>query len=140
MTSDPMLPKTHYTIPVDSILLLGPTGVGKSPLGDVIAQHGLFGRLCHQFDFGSELRSAVSSMDRVGFAEQDVLVLNGIRAQRASESNFNHGAGFFAYCIAQPMMVCIAFGTVSEGKEQRRLLLIMLSQAEQFIGYVLLRT
>jgi len=42
------------------MLLLGPTGVGKSPLGDAIAQRGLFGRTCHHLDFGSELRRAVS--------------------------------------------------------------------------------
>ncbi|MCK9418897.1 MAG: nucleoside monophosphate kinase [Nitrospirae bacterium] len=113
-----MLPNISYLFPVDSILLLGPTGVGKSPLGDAIAQHGLFGRRCHHFDFGSELRGAVSRVDRscvyakkeldfihgvlelglllenehfplaekiislymnrVGFSEHDVLVLNGI--------------------------------------------------------------
>ncbi len=52
--------KTPYTFPIDAILLLGPTGVGKSPLGDNIAQNGLFGRTCHHLDFGSELRGAVS--------------------------------------------------------------------------------
>ncbi|MGE5172659.1 MAG: nucleoside monophosphate kinase [Betaproteobacteria bacterium] len=52
--------KSSYAYPVDSILLLGPTGAGKSPLGDTIAQNGLFGRRCHHLDFGSELRSAVS--------------------------------------------------------------------------------
>jgi adenylate kinase len=110
--------KAFYSLPVDSILLLGPTGVGKSPLGDVIAQNGLFGRRCHHLDFGSELRGAVSGgersapysadeldfihgvlerglllenehfmlaekiislfLDRVGFAQRDILVLNGI--------------------------------------------------------------
>jgi adenylate kinase len=42
------------------MLLLGPTGVGKSPLGNAIARNGLFGRRCHHLDFGSELRGAVS--------------------------------------------------------------------------------
>ncbi len=49
---------------IDAILLLGPTGVGKSPLGDSIAQHGLFGRRCHHLDFGAELRFAVSVKER----------------------------------------------------------------------------
>jgi len=49
-----------FLFPIDAILLLGPTGVGKSPLGDAIAVQGLFGRRCHHLDFGSELRSAVS--------------------------------------------------------------------------------
>jgi adenylate kinase len=45
-----------YKYPIDSILLLGPTGVGKSPLGYTLANNGLFGRQCHHLDFGSELR------------------------------------------------------------------------------------
>jgi adenylate kinase len=45
------------------MLLLGPTGIGKSPLGDAIARNGLFGRRCHHLDFGSELRGAVSRQD-----------------------------------------------------------------------------
>jgi adenylate kinase len=118
MTPFLMVSNTFFTFPVDAILLLGPTGVGKSPLGDVIAQRGIFGRRCQHLDFGSELRDAVSCADRstsytkkeldfihgvlerglllenehfplakkiislylnrVGFSEHDVLVLNGI--------------------------------------------------------------
>jgi adenylate kinase len=118
MTPYLMVQNIFYTFPVDAILLLGPTGVGKSPLGDVIARKGMFGRRCHHLDFGSELRDAVSCvdrstayakneldfihgvlelglllenehfplakkiislyLDRVGFLEHDVLVLNGI--------------------------------------------------------------
>lgn len=117
-----MLPNISYSFAVASILLLGPTGVGKSPLGDVIEQLGLFGRQCHHLDFGSELRGAVSRedrsifyakkeldffhgvlerglllenehfslaekiitlyLDRVGFSEHNVLVLNGIPRHR----------------------------------------------------------
>jgi adenylate kinase len=53
-----------YSFPVNAILLLGPTGVGKSPLGDAIAVQGLFGRRCLHLDFGSELRGAVSGGER----------------------------------------------------------------------------
>ncbi len=56
--------KTAPSFPIDSILILGPTGVGKSPLGDAIAKNGLFGRRCRHLDFGSELRAAVSRRDR----------------------------------------------------------------------------
>lgn len=56
--------KFFYSYPVDSILLLGPTGVGKSPLGDAIADQGLFDRKCHHLDFGAELRTAVSDGER----------------------------------------------------------------------------
>ena len=37
-------------------LLLGPTGSGKTPLGDVLALGGLGGRRCVHFDFGACLR------------------------------------------------------------------------------------
>jgi mutator protein MutT len=107
-----------YTYPVDAVLLVGPTGVGKSPLGDSLAHHGLFGRMCHHLDFGAELRLAISNneqsvnysydelnfihgvlerglllenehfplaqkiislfLDRRGFSQKDLLVLNGI--------------------------------------------------------------
>ncbi len=62
-----------YTYPVDAVLLLGATGVGKSPLGDSLAQHGLFGRLCHHLDFGAELRLAISDRERSDVYSQDEL-------------------------------------------------------------------
>jgi adenylate kinase len=74
-----MLPNRSYTFPVDSILLLGPTGVGKSPLGDVIAQKGMFGRRCHHLDFGSELRDAVSCVDRsTAYAKKELDFIHGV--------------------------------------------------------------
>ena len=39
-----------------AILLLGPTGTGKSPLGDWLEESGLWGRRCFHFDFGAQLR------------------------------------------------------------------------------------
>lgn len=41
-----------------SILLLGPTGSGKTPLGEILENRGLRGRKCRHFDFGAELRRA----------------------------------------------------------------------------------
>ena len=55
--------KKFSSSPINSMLLLGPTGVGKSPLGDAISQNSLFGRRCHHLDFGLELRGAVSRED-----------------------------------------------------------------------------
>ncbi len=42
-----------------ALLLLGPTGSGKTPLGDVLEQRGLWGKACVHFDFGARLRHAV---------------------------------------------------------------------------------
>ena len=40
-------------------LLLGPTGAGKTPLGEMIARRGLWRAQCLHFDFGANLRDAV---------------------------------------------------------------------------------
>lgn len=49
--------------PVRALLLLGPTGVGKTPLGDALARSGFLGRTAHHLDFGAELRSVASGRD-----------------------------------------------------------------------------
>ncbi len=43
--------------PWPSLLLLGPTGAGKTPLGDELARRGLGARRCVHFDFGANLRA-----------------------------------------------------------------------------------
>jgi len=53
------LPSTPMTTR-DGILLLGPTGAGKSPLGDHIEARGLWGRSFRHFDFGENLRRVVA--------------------------------------------------------------------------------
>lgn len=40
-------------------MLLGPTGSGKTPLGEMIEQRGLWGARCLHFDFGANLRDVV---------------------------------------------------------------------------------
>ncbi|HPP52686.1 MAG TPA: nucleoside monophosphate kinase, partial [Thermoguttaceae bacterium] len=42
------------------LLLLGPTGSGKTPLGELLAQQGVWGRRCVHFDFGAQLRRIAS--------------------------------------------------------------------------------
>lgn len=47
-----------------ALLLLGPTGVGKTPLGEYLKAHGLHGRRCLHFDFGARLRDVASGAAR----------------------------------------------------------------------------
>jgi adenylate kinase family enzyme len=46
--------------PWPSLLLVGPTGSGKTPLGEEIGRRGLDGRRCVHFDFGANLRAAAA--------------------------------------------------------------------------------
>ena len=59
-----------------AVLLLGPTGAGKTPLGDLIARRGLWACRFVHFDFGENLRRIVLQ-DRpghlIGGAELDFL-------------------------------------------------------------------
>ncbi len=43
-----------------ALLLLGPTGAGKTPLGEHLERNGLDGRRAVHFDFGAELRQAAA--------------------------------------------------------------------------------
>lgn len=65
--------------PFPAIVLIGPTGVGKSPLGDAIAKNGLFNRTCHHFDFGAELRGAVSGPERsIAYSTAELDFIRGV--------------------------------------------------------------
>ncbi len=44
-----------------AILLIGPTGSGKTPLGDRCETSGLWRKKCHHFDFGRHLRRLAGS-------------------------------------------------------------------------------
>ncbi|MGB2821725.1 MAG: hypothetical protein WBF17_12140, partial [Phycisphaerae bacterium] len=39
-----------------AILLIGPTGSGKTPLGELLERRGLWARRCRHFDFGRRMR------------------------------------------------------------------------------------
>lgn len=52
--------------PWPSLLLLGPTGSGKTPLGEEIAKRGLAGRRCVHFDFGAALRAVAAGPEESG--------------------------------------------------------------------------
>ena len=55
-----------------AILLIGPTGAGKSPLGEYLEHTGFGGRRCFHFDFGTELRAAATPL-RTAFDDDDAL-------------------------------------------------------------------
>jgi adenylate kinase family enzyme len=49
-----------FSIQPEALLLLGPTGSGKTPLGDLLERTPLRGRRCYHFDFGANLRAVVA--------------------------------------------------------------------------------
>lgn len=51
-------------ISCNTLLLIGPTGCGKTPFGQHLEQHGLLGRRAAHFDFGEHLRGAAAHPSR----------------------------------------------------------------------------
>ena len=65
---------------------MGPTGSGKTPLGDEIVRRGLGGRRCVHFDFGARLRAIASGLDAAeGLTEAEV---GAVRASLATGALF----------------------------------------------------
>src|SRR5512142_2512661 len=66
----------NFSRPVDAVLLIGPTGSGKSPLGDILESRGFLGRRSHHLDFGSELRSVAAGIGASSYTqdEQDFIL------------------------------------------------------------------
>jgi adenylate kinase family enzyme len=65
--------------PWPSLLIVGPTGSGKTPLGDELERRGFLGRRCVHFDFGANLRTIASAPERSG-----VLTVREIGSVRTS--------------------------------------------------------
>jgi len=63
--------------PIRAVLLVGPTGSGKSPVGARLEQAGGF----HHFDFGAELRAAARG--ERGLAPADVAYVQGVLEAQA---------------------------------------------------------
>jgi adenylate kinase len=68
---------------LEALLLLGPTGSGKSPLGDWLERGLLWNRRCHHFDFGANLRAAVAGQAPGGFTAEEVHFLRRVLEEGA---------------------------------------------------------
>ena len=64
-----------------AILLVGPTGAGKTPLGELLESRGFRGRHCVHFDFGAILRAIAASFE--GGAGTEVRGVGFSRGERA---------------------------------------------------------
>lgn len=64
---------------IHAVLLLGPTGAGKSPLGLQIEKNGICGLRCFHFDFGHELRS-IANFGHIpeGFQTKDLSFIRNV--------------------------------------------------------------
>ena len=62
---------------MNAVLLLGPTGSGKTPLGEALENHAFFNRRCYHFDFGAQLRYAAEHGGR-GLSKQDVCTIQNV--------------------------------------------------------------
>lgn len=72
--------------PWPSLLLVGPTGSGKTPLGAEIERRGLAGRRCVHFDFGAGLRRIAAAPN--GTAGLTAEELAAVRASLATGALF----------------------------------------------------
>ena len=75
-----------------AVLLLGPTGSGKSPLGECLEKLGLGGCRCQHFDFGQHLRHAAASAGRhPSLTSADLATVRGVLSRGAllEDSDFH---------------------------------------------------
>lgn len=70
------------------ILIIGPTGSGKTPLGDELKKNGLWKKPCLHFDFGAQLRDlATNSRPHNGFSESEIEFIQKILFEGALLEN-----------------------------------------------------
>jgi len=71
-----------------AILLLGPTGSGKTPLGELLEANGFRGRRCAHFDFGAQLRRIDDAgVGPQGLGKGDVALVRRVLHQGALLEN-----------------------------------------------------
>ncbi len=59
-----------------ALLLIGPTGAGKTPLGNLLEKRGLFSKRVFHFDFGETLRKVIKQ--EIPFPEEDRKLIQSI--------------------------------------------------------------
>jgi len=62
----------------EAIVLIGPTGSGKTPLGELLEARGLWGRRCVHFDFGEALRRVADAGADAQFTDSEVDFIRGV--------------------------------------------------------------
>ncbi|MDP6543200.1 MAG: nucleoside monophosphate kinase [Phycisphaerae bacterium] len=62
----------------EAIVLIGPTGSGKSPLGQLLANRGLWGRRCVHFDFGATLRQIAAGWEQGDFNQSEIRFVRNV--------------------------------------------------------------
>ena len=90
-----------------AILLVGPTGSGKSPLGDYFEKTGFNGRRCCHFDFGRSLRElAAGESVPDGLTSQDLSFVTELLEGGAllEKNRFYIAAGTLRHFIYQKQM------------------------------------
>jgi adenylate kinase len=96
-------------VSVSAVLLVGPTGSGKTPLGDFLERTGLGGRACRHFDFGVELRRlAASPAPPPGFSVDDLDVIRHSLATGAlfGDAELPLALKIVKMCI-EPLAICV---------------------------------
>jgi adenylate kinase len=63
----------------EAMLLLGPTGSGKTPFGELLELEGVAGRKCFHFDFGSRLRRYASNPTGILSGVELAVIDNSLR-------------------------------------------------------------
>lgn len=61
-----------------AVLLIGPTGSGKTPLGNYISRHGLWNKTFAHFDFGELLRQTAAKKRQCKMSTTDLTLLKTI--------------------------------------------------------------
>jgi adenylate kinase len=89
--------------PRAAVLILGPTGSGKTPLGELLETEGLWGRRCIHFDFGANLRACAEGRSGGGLlACDEVEFLQRVIAEGAllEDEQFPIAKKIFDACFA----------------------------------------